>query len=72
MKVKSSADKAWDIVFVIVCLIVSAMCIIPMLNLLAKSLSGTDFLVRNEVYLLPKGLNFDAYVTVLKDPKYKN
>ncbi len=70
MKVKSSADKAWDIVFVIVCLIVSAMCIIPMLNLLAKSLSGVDYLVRNEVYLLPKGLNFNAYTTVLKDPKY--
>ena len=70
MKVKSSADKAWDIVFVIICLIVSAMCIIPMLNLLAKSLSGVDYLVRNEVYLLPKGLNFNAYTTVLKDPKY--
>jgi putative aldouronate transport system permease protein len=70
MKVKSSADKAWDIVFVIFCLLVSAMCIIPMLNLLAKSLSGTDFLVRNEVYILPKGLNFNAYSTVLKDPKY--
>ena len=70
MKVKSNADKAWDIVFVIFCLIISAMCIIPMLNLLAKSLSGTDFLVRNEVYILPKGLNFNAYSTVLKDPKY--
>ncbi|SFC20962.1 carbohydrate ABC transporter permease [Butyrivibrio sp. YAB3001] len=70
MKVKSRADKVWDIVFVIFCLLVSAMCIIPMLNLLAKSLSGTDFLVRNEVYIIPKGLNFNAYSTVLKDPKY--
>ena len=70
MKVKSSADKAWDIVFVVICLIVSAMCVIPMLNLLAKSLSGVDYLVRNEVYILPKGLNFNAYTTVLKDPKY--
>ena len=70
MKIKSNADRAWDVVFVIFCLLVSAMCVIPMLNLLAKSLSGTDFLVRNEVYLLPKGLNFNAYSTVLKDPKY--
>ena len=70
MKIKSGADKAWDMVFVIFCLIISAMCIIPMLNLLAKSLSGTDFLVRNEVYLLPKGFNLNAYSTVLKDPKY--
>ena len=70
MKIKSTGEKAWDMFFVVLCLIVSAICIIPMLNLLAKSLSGTDFLVRNEVYLLPKGLNFNAYSTVLKDPKY--
>jgi len=70
MKVKSTADKVWDYVFVFLCLIVSAICIIPMLNLLAKSLSGTEYLIRNEVYILPKGFNFDAYGTVLKDPKY--
>ncbi|RKM59939.1 carbohydrate ABC transporter permease [Butyrivibrio sp. CB08] len=70
MKIKSNGEKAWDMFFVFLCLIVSAICIIPMLNLLAKSLSGTDFLVRNEVYLIPKGLNFNAYSTVLKDPKY--
>ncbi len=70
MKVKSTGEKVWDIVFVILCLIVSAICIIPMLNLLAKSLSATEYLLRNEVYILPKGFNFDAYGTVLKDPKY--
>lgn len=70
MKIKSTADKIWDGVFVAFCFVVSLMCIIPMLNLLAKSLSGTDYLVRNQVYLLPKGLNFEAYATVLKDMKY--
>ncbi|MBQ8032222.1 MAG: hypothetical protein IJ260_11950 [Butyrivibrio sp.] len=70
MKIKSTGEKAWDMFFVVLCLIVSAICIIPMLNLLAKSLSGTDFLVRNEDYLLPKGFNFNEYSTVLKDPKY--
>jgi putative aldouronate transport system permease protein len=70
MKVKSTADRVWDYVFVFLCLLVSAICIIPMLNLLAKSLSGTEYLIRNEVYILPKGFNFDAYGTVLKDPKY--
>ncbi|MCR4763241.1 MAG: carbohydrate ABC transporter permease [Lachnospiraceae bacterium] len=70
MKVKSSTDKVWDIIFILACFMIAAICIIPMLNLLAKSLSGTDYLVRHEVYLLPKGFNFDAYATVLKDPKY--
>ena len=70
MKIKSGTDRTWDVVFVIICLLVSAVCIIPMLNLLAKSLSGTDYLVRGVVYILPKGTNFNAYTTVLKDPKY--
>lgn len=70
MKVKSTANKVWDIVFVILCFFISIICVLPMINLAAKSLSGTQFLVRNEVYLLPKGLNFDAFTTVLKDPKY--
>ena len=70
MKVKSSREKVWDWVFVIFCVFVGLICVIPMVNLLAKSLSGTDYLIRNEIYLLPKGFNFDAYSTVLKDPKY--
>lgn len=70
MSVKSRSSKAWDIVFVFICLIIAVICLLPMVNLLAKSLSGTQYLVKKEVYLLPKGLNFDAYSSVLKDPKY--
>lgn len=70
MKVKSSKDRVYDWIFVAVCVLISLICVIPMINLLAKSLSGTDYLIRNEIYLLPKGFNLGAYTTVLKDPKY--
>ena len=70
MKVKSTSHKLGDYVFVFICVIVSIICIVPMLNLLAKSLSATQYLIKNEVYLLPKGFNLDAYATVLKDIKY--
>lgn len=70
MKVKSTSAKIGDWVFVLICVLVSIVCVVPMLNLLAKSLSSTEYLVRNEIYLWPKGFNFDAYATVLKDPKY--
>lgn len=70
MKIKSTSAKIGDWMFVLFCVLVCVICILPMLNLLAKSLSSTDFLVKKEVYLLPKGFNFDAYMTVLKDPKY--
>ncbi len=70
MKIKSLSARIGDWIFVLICVLVSIICLVPMLNLLAKSLSGTDYLVRNAVYLIPKGLNFNAYVTVLSDKKY--
>lgn len=70
MKIKSKKAKIGDWVFVFICVIISAMCLLPMVNLAAKSLSGTEYLVRNDVYLWPKGLNFKAYTTVLGDMKY--
>ena len=70
MKVKSTSAKIGDLFFVLICVIVGIICLVPMLNLLAKSLSSIEYLVRNEIYLLPKGFNLDAYATVLKDPKY--
>ncbi len=70
MKVKSTSAKVGDWVFVIFCFFISIICIVPMLNLLAKSLSDVSYLIRNEVYLWPKGFNMSAYATVLKDAKY--
>lgn len=70
MKVKSTSAKVGDWVFVLICVFVGLICVVPMLNLLAKSLSGADYLVRNEIYLWPKGFNLDAYSKVLRDSKY--
>ena len=71
MKVKSRKAVFGDWVFVFICIIISAICVIPMLNLAAKSLSGTEYLIRHEVFLWPKGWDFEAYKTVLSDPKYQ-
>ncbi|MCQ2524002.1 MAG: carbohydrate ABC transporter permease [Lachnospiraceae bacterium] len=68
--IKSAKTKMGDWVFVFICILVALICVIPMLNLLARSLSSADHLIRHDVYLLPKGLNFDAYKKVLGDPKY--
>ena len=71
MKVKSTQAKIGDWVFVLLCVIISIICVVPMVNLAAKSLSGTEFLIRHDVYLWPKGFNLDAYKTVLADAKYQ-
>ena len=69
-QVKNLKSKIGDGVFVFLGVLISAICLLPLVHLAAKSLSGTDYLIRHQVWLWPKGLNFDAYSTVLKDPKY--
>ena len=69
-EIHSLKTKIGDWVIVAICVLIAIICLLPMVNLLARSLSGADYLIKHEVYLIPKGFNFDAYVTVLKDPKY--
>lgn len=68
--IKSKSTKLGDWVVVLICCILMFICLLPLLNVVARSLSSTQYLIRNEVLLWPKGLNFDAYTTVLKDAKY--
>lgn len=68
--IKSKSTRIGDWVIAFICLLCVLVCLLPVLNILARSLSSADSLVRNEVLLLPVGLNFDAYSTVLGDSKY--
>ena len=68
--IKSVKNKIWDWVFIIICLLISVICVVPMINLAARSLSSAEFLIRHEVWLWPKGWSFNAYQTVLGDVKY--
>jgi len=68
--IKSKSTKIGDWMIAIFCIFLILVCLLPLLNILARSLSSADALVRNEVLLLPVGLNFDAYLTVLGDSKY--
>ena len=68
--IKSKSTKIGDLIIVFVCLILIFICLLPMLNVLARSLSDTQYLIRNEVLLWPKGLNFEAYKTVLSNDRY--
>ena len=69
-EIHSLKTKVGDWVIVVICVLIAIICLLPMVNLLARSLSGTDYLIKNEVYLWPKGFNIKAYATVLSDSKY--
>ncbi len=68
--IRSKATKSGDRVIAAICIMLMFICLVPLLNVLARSLSSTDALIRNEVLLWPKGWNLDAYKTVLGDVKY--
>lgn len=68
--IKSKSTKIGDLVIVFICIILIFICLVPMLNVLARSLSDAKYLIRNEVLLWPKGLNIEAYRTVLSSERY--
>jgi putative aldouronate transport system permease protein len=68
--IKSKSTKKWRPIIAAVCVLLIFICLVPLLNVLAGSLSSSDALIRNEVLLWPKGWNLDAYKTVLQDVKY--
>ncbi len=68
--IKSKATKTGDMIIAAVCLLLMFICLVPLINVMARSLSSTDALIKNEVLLWPKGWNLDAYKTVLSDSKY--
>ncbi len=70
MKVKSIKARIGDWIFAAICVVISLICVIPMINLASKSLSDKSYLIRHEIYLLPKGFNLEAYSYVLSDAKY--
>lgn len=68
--IKSKSTRTGDYLIALVCLLLIFICLVPLLNVLARSLSSTEALIRNEVLLWPKGWNIEAYKKVLSDGKY--
>lgn len=68
--IKSKTTKIGDWIIAFICFIFILICLLPLVNVLARSLSSSEALIRNEVTLWPVGFNLDAYKKVLTDSKY--
>jgi putative aldouronate transport system permease protein len=66
MKRKAS-DVCVDALIYLFITILSLICLIPFIHVAAMSISGNSAVMANQVFLIPKGINFDAYTTVFKD-----
>jgi len=67
-RLKRSTIGDWIIVFVMILLILS--CILPILSVVATSLSDTTAIMRREVTFLPVGFQTGAYADVLGDQRF--
>ena len=70
MKVDSTAKKVGDWVVVVLCLFVMALCLLPMLNILARSLSGQLALIQGNIAFLPVDFTIENYQFVFGDPAF--
>ena len=68
--IKSRRTRVGDLVIALICFVLMLVCLLPMIHVLAASLSTPDALIKNEVFLWPKGWNTEAYKTVLTTEKY--
>lgn len=68
--VKSTSTKIVDILIALVCVVLILICLLPMLNILARSLSDSQALINRRVYLWPVDFTWESYQYVLKDAAF--
>ena len=68
--VKSTKRKIEDILIAFVCFLFILVCILPLMNILARSLSSTQSLINSRVALLPVEFTLESYKYVLNDAAF--
>jgi putative aldouronate transport system permease protein len=68
--VKAKFAKFNDIVIVLLCLLVTLICLLPVLNIFARSLSSPMSIVNRRVSFWPVESNLDSYRYVFKDAAF--
>ena len=65
--VKSKKRKFQDLMIAGVCFLFVLICLLPLVNLLARSLSSAQAMINNRVSFFPVEFNLESYIYVFKD-----
>jgi putative aldouronate transport system permease protein len=68
--VKSKKRIIDDVIIAAICLLFVLLCSLPLINILARSLSSPQAMINNKVSFFPVGLNLNSYFYVLKDSAF--
>ncbi len=69
---RKPSDIVADVLIYVLITVLSLVCVIPFLQVLAVSISGSGAVMANQVFLIPKDITFDAYVQVFQDASLMN
>lgn len=67
---ETNARRVFKVFNYIFCVLVAALCLFPMLHILALSFSRSEFVNTNQVVLLPKGFTTVAYTDLLGNSQF--
>ena len=68
--IKAKRSRIGDWIVVSFCVLIIIVCVLPLVSVLARSLSSAGALIKNQVTIWPKGFNLESYKYVLGDSKY--
>lgn len=67
---RSPSEKAFQVFDCVLLVLIAALVILPLMNILSISVSGKEAVVGGTVGLLPKGINFEAYGSIIRRPVF--
>lgn len=70
VKDTSASSKALNVIIYAVMLFSLLICIIPFIYMVSLSLSSPKAIINNQVRLIPKGINFEAYRQIFTYPNF--
>lgn len=65
-----SSSRLFTLVVYLVMIFTVAVCLIPLLYMAALSISSPKAIINNEVFLIPKGINFESYAKIFTYPNF--
>lgn len=68
---RTRGEKIFNVINLIILFILGAICLLPFIHLIAKSLSEEASVLANEVVFIPKGFNINAYLFVMANSQFR-
>jgi len=70
MRTTRTASTLFTLMVYAVMVFTLAVCLIPLLYMVALSISSPKAIINNEVFLIPKGITFEAYAQIFTYPNF--